>query len=1447
MAEGKETQTESSSKRKPQQATPMTTIQAAPGFDGMAAPLLESIGSDLGEATFDRHATLLGDHRLTHSANAGQRYKIVQALQRDYGNTYVQRLVKHVMRAEAAEARTSVLESPLVRAAEEENQTDDAYQVGPDAAARIDSKRGSGQPLDLETRRDMEAAFGHDLSHVRVHTGPEANELNRDAHAEAFATGKDIFFRDGNYNPESPEGTELLAHELTHVVHHNGVSQATQVPTTEESSTRVQQLTVNRVSSPTKERETELEEPATEMGEPAIEETVEAPLEGAPEAAASEAEPTAGAEAGPGAPPGDEATGQAPAAPGTAVEEGAEAATETQSTDEATQPAAEGEAPAPAAGEAVAPAGAAEAATGGEGAPVEGGATGGEATSEMPAQEATVEAEAVEGVGEAEVADIESQTDEVQSEAIAEAQTAVGSVEPLPPPPSLTELLEPVEEASSPGASTAPAASLAQPSEELGSRGVAGGPEIEEGVEDELALMINRAPAVGVAGPGAVAEPEYDPGAAQANVQAIVASLTAKSAEAEQTIQAQADTAKANLTANVDALRQSVQAKVASSVTTLRAQFQAQRTALQTSIEQTRSGIASSAEMRQTEAVARGEDATSRMQELFAEHGENVQNAVRDSITAAQELRDAQANRAHDRTQEQANEAVTRGEAKGSTYPDTKRGRKQAKAALGVANRTAQEILKREPETIKAIEDITVDIPTQFQEKGQEALQGLESKLPELIANIGSQVQSVTTSLNEQANQAYGQLTGISAQLNGQLDSLEQVATARAESIGPQAEAQLQAGLQTAISKIDEGVPQATGQISQVVDEAVQILLTTEEPDIEASNEMAAQITTFVDGTTSEVTSAIQQANDGLATEFQKVETATDEGLEAVVTPTTGHLQVMAQATASQLSEFAKSAEGAFEQAVISLEDSFKQVEAEVGSSLNGAVKELAAGFANTLTEAEGKVIEAVHKGLAKNDEALGELDAQMNEAAEDAGWAHDHPILAGLRSIGSFVLGALAAIAMILVVIVAAILIFKGLVFLLVVAGVATATAALIATVALAIVGVGMLLYGAYQAYQARRAAGQGVLGAIGGALLDVVGITAIVQSITTPGLSPYERGFMFTQGVATLAMTFIPAARAARRFLPKSIRNPFRRAPGIDKGLAGRGYRPKPGERSMTQKQWKAQHRAERMQRPQQPTQAPGAKGATPEALPAPPDKALAGRGYRPKPGERSMTREQWRAQHRAQRLEQWAKERGLPEGSMPARARMGKPGVKLPEYAQKNPDSYYYNPKTSRYNRIAGQRAVGAKRPPLPRGDDPSLRLAQNRFRTWDEPLHRGLDKPQAALFKQLEQGAITPQQAGNRWQKLVAGDLKGADVQEMFRRPGRRMDIGTGHEVTIEGWKGPFGSSKLDQFWLDLRDLGKIQVTVPRLSKQASSQLSRLGAQAETEFGREVLILVRQTLP
>jgi hypothetical protein len=78
--------------------------------------------------------------------------------------------------------------------------------------------RGGGDPLDDKTRPGMEQALGADLSGVRIHTDSAAAESARSVQAHAYTVGDDVVFGSGQYQPDTPGGQRMLAHELTHVI-----------------------------------------------------------------------------------------------------------------------------------------------------------------------------------------------------------------------------------------------------------------------------------------------------------------------------------------------------------------------------------------------------------------------------------------------------------------------------------------------------------------------------------------------------------------------------------------------------------------------------------------------------------------------------------------------------------------------------------------------------------------------------------------------------------------------------------------------------------------------------------------------------------------------------------------------------------------------------------------------------------------------------------------------------------------------------------------------------------------------------------------------------------------------------------------------------------------------------------------------------------------------------
>jgi len=80
----------------------------------------------------------------------------------------------------------------------------------------------SGQRLGLPTREFMEPRFGQDFGQVRIHADSSADQSNRALGARAFTYGRDIFFRQGEYDSSSHTGKGLLAHELHHTLQQQG-------------------------------------------------------------------------------------------------------------------------------------------------------------------------------------------------------------------------------------------------------------------------------------------------------------------------------------------------------------------------------------------------------------------------------------------------------------------------------------------------------------------------------------------------------------------------------------------------------------------------------------------------------------------------------------------------------------------------------------------------------------------------------------------------------------------------------------------------------------------------------------------------------------------------------------------------------------------------------------------------------------------------------------------------------------------------------------------------------------------------------------------------------------------------------------------------------------------------------------------------------------------------
>ena len=121
-----------------------------------------------------------------------ERARMIAAMQQRFGNRYVQRFM----------ARS----------------TGSSFEAMPWPVSEASPAGSAGEPLDAGTRSFMQQRFGFDFANVRVHTSVQASEIANGLAADAFTVGRDIYFNGAAYDPSSPRGRRLIAHELTHVV-----------------------------------------------------------------------------------------------------------------------------------------------------------------------------------------------------------------------------------------------------------------------------------------------------------------------------------------------------------------------------------------------------------------------------------------------------------------------------------------------------------------------------------------------------------------------------------------------------------------------------------------------------------------------------------------------------------------------------------------------------------------------------------------------------------------------------------------------------------------------------------------------------------------------------------------------------------------------------------------------------------------------------------------------------------------------------------------------------------------------------------------------------------------------------------------------------------------------------------------------------------------------------
>lgn len=186
------------------------------------------------EPTVLNHAVLLADPRLSLAANAGQKVSMMNQLQQQYGNMYVQMIVSQVEAKKREELSNRKPGSGIVQ--------------------RISAEKGAGQPLDHQVRSERGAFWGHDLGGIGMNLDFSADRLREKPGARVSTTDYDIF----NHSRESSTDLVSESYLLTHV----------HIPMRQQLLRRMYEVTNKAVQQQAKEAEEKAAKPSYDMGSP---------------------------------------------------------------------------------------------------------------------------------------------------------------------------------------------------------------------------------------------------------------------------------------------------------------------------------------------------------------------------------------------------------------------------------------------------------------------------------------------------------------------------------------------------------------------------------------------------------------------------------------------------------------------------------------------------------------------------------------------------------------------------------------------------------------------------------------------------------------------------------------------------------------------------------------------------------------------------------------------------------------------------------------------------------------------------------------------------------------------------------------------------------------------------------------------------------------------------
>ena len=966
----------------------------------------------------------------------------------------------------------------------------------PEAGAKVTAAMRAGaseaQPVPQQTL--FERGLGHNFSSVRIHAGPAAAVAAASIKAQAFAHGQNIFFGRGFYHPETSVGRRLIAHELAHTAEPRPNTIARRALDVDDEETQPPSLAAAEVEQSLATHVSDSSPPMrnrlSRLSPSAHGRVTTPPRQDAGSQTRRRDSRESAARLGTAPAPNAFAAGSRGQRSGSSDVRSEAPGSATSHSPAATHPPAT---PTPASRGPISPAPDVVASPG----PGSGPDRPGFGPSEQgPARDGHADAGATGQSGDVKAVDEDDR------------------------PLRLTDLLEqPSQGARSPVEMAADAGQA--PNQKGQTDLVSGVGGRESGETGATSLAAEEG--------GMSSAPEGDTSAVR--MDALAAELETALAAAGQDMSAQASDVSARVRQHGSIARSAIRADVSQAVERITAGQTGLRSEITTRVAATHALIDASLAARKVEAVTAGLSGQQTIRDVFTGHRAQIGATVQRKIEASERLRDAKGETVRRRNREDMRAAYRMSGEKTRQYLGTSRGAYITGAVFDVAEATAVKMRDQEPEIVGAIRENVEPLRQYFVEQGASALQGFDENLPAILQSVNAGVTRTQTDQDRKAGEAHTHLTTLANQSLAEIDAVGLQAIAQTVAFGPQVEARLDLELGHALRAVAAAPQEVMRRMSPPIREAIALFRGGAGADVDSAHVLANGLKSFMSSSARSASDAMARAADACGQRFDEMRRGAQGAMHAQLQRTNGVWEGartgIATATESLLSQF----DGSISGSVGILRETLTGVEDNIRGQLSPIVAQVDRSFDDVLRDAEGKIDQRIAEGMGKNTEALGELPGKMHEAAVQAAYEFDHPVLSSVQAGLEFFAGLVAGILAVLAVV--------G--FFLLAGWVIMAVLGVSALAAGLIILAGTIGFAIGYAFGARLAAGQGVgeafFGAIGDfgrnaphMLYEMTGIPKLRRAFSDERMTPYERGKLIGEGGTELVLAIFMVRGAAK-----------------------------------------------------------------------------------------------------------------------------------------------------------------------------------------------------------------------------------------------------------------------------------------------------------------------------